>query len=839
MTKGNGTTAPQKPITKTSMIYWAFHGNFKLQVLLFFIIVAIVFARVIPLEMQKRVINEAIALKDLDKLILYCGVYLLAVTAAGLLKFATNYIQAVIGERAMLAMREGLYNHIITLPLSFFRKTQPGMVVSALMTELSAAGTFAGMAFAVPITNVLTLLAFATYLAWLHTPLALLTLVIYPVVIFVLPLLQKKANKANKERVDLARKVSSHIAESVTGVHEVQVHGAYQQENRKFLDLTTMLKVVRTRWSLLKFTIKTTNNYFVNLGPFLVFIYGGFLVMHGELELGAMVAFLSAQEKLYDPWKELINFYQTYQDASIRYKRTMEYFDIEPEFMLTPPPVEPISGKGAIHIKNLSFETPEGKKLLNNINLNLKSGEHMALVGFSGSGKSTLIQCMAKMYQYTDGKILLDGDDMADISKNSIVDKVGYISQRPFIFTGTVIENLLYADRAAKDTSGNGEEYNEPDIDRLILSLQQAGFFVDVMRFGLDTVVDHKSQNVEPIVNNARSRFRESYGKQLARHVEFYNESEYLYHSSLIENIIFGVPTDKAFALKSILENKDFYDFLNDNKLTQPLEELGCAITKETMGLLTGLDNPELISEHSPIPVSQFDRAEKALANYKKQKESDSDSRFFMVQAFNFTPAVHTMIALPVELKGKILEARKLLRKWAMEHFPKAFTFYNKDTYIEGQSLLNNIFFGRVKTGMAHAQEKINQAIMQLLIEEDALERVAYLGMQFDVGSSGDKLSGGQRQKLAIARVLLKSPSIIIMDEATSALDNASQARIQKLIDTRWKNKCTVIAVLHRMDDIASFDQIGVMKAGKLLETGSYQELIDKKGLFHELIFGK
>ena len=322
------------------MIHWAFKGNLKLQIILFFVIIAIVAARVLPLEMQKRIINDAIALKNMHELVLYCGIYLVSVTVAGLLKLAVNYIQSLIGERAMLGMRKALYSHILTLPLGFFRKTQPGMVVSALMTELTAAGTFAGMAFAVPVTNILTLLAFAVYLAWLNTPLALLTLSIYPIVSFILPLLQKKSNTANKQRVDIARKVSSTIAESMTGIQEIQVHGAYQQEDKKFSKLIQQLKKVRIQWSLMKFAIKTTNNYFVNLGPFLIFIYGGFLVMHGELELGAMVAFLSAQEKLYDPWKELINFYQVYQDASIRYRRTMEYFDHKPEFVLEAPPVQ-------------------------------------------------------------------------------------------------------------------------------------------------------------------------------------------------------------------------------------------------------------------------------------------------------------------------------------------------------------------------------------------------------------------------------------------------------------------------------------------------------------------
>ncbi|MBN4048941.1 ATP-binding cassette domain-containing protein, partial [bacterium AH-315-N22] len=154
-------------------------------------------------------------------------------------------------------------------------------------------------------------------------------------------------------------------------------------------------------------------------------------------------------------------------------------------------------------------------------------------------------------------------------------------------------------------------------------------------------------------------------------------------------------------------------------------------------------------------------------------------------------------------------------------------------------SILNNILQGRMKTEHAHAQEEINQNIIRLLIEEDLLEAIAEIGMTYHLGSMGNSLSGGQKQKLAIARVLLKNPKIILMDEATSALDNKSQARIQNLIAHRWRGNKTVIAVVHRLDSIREFDKIGVMKAGKLMEFGTYDELIKQNGLLSELVFGK
>ena len=831
------------PITERSLFYWVFRDNLKLQLILLVIIIVIVFARVIPLEMQKRIINDSIALRNLQGLFLYCAIYLIAITTASALKLAINYLQAVIGERAMTAMRKELYHHILSLSLGFFRTTQPGMVVSSLMTELSTAGTFAGMAFAVPVTNILTLLAFAGYLLWLNPKLAGATLLIYPVVVFIVPLLQKRANKANKQRVDLSRTVSSQIAESISGIHEIQVHGAYRQEGRKFDNLAERLKKIRIRWSLFRFGIKTANNYFVGLGPFVVFIFGGYLVMHGQLALGSMVAFLSAQEKLFDPWKELIDFYQTYQDASVRYNRTMGYFDSVPEFALNHGEhfEQPLTGR--LEVSNLVYETSDGHRLLNGISFSLAAGEHLAVVGYSGGGKSTLIQCIGKMFNYTAGSIKLDGRELSSLPKNEIIQKIGYVSQNPFIFTGSIEENLLYAYTAATEaTAAPLTEEMKIDLDRMILVLQQAGLFVDVMRFGLDSFTAPDDQETAAKIISIRRRFREGFEDKLADYVEFYHEDVYHKNSNVAENILFGTSTNKAFGYKLLPNNADFLAFLKSVDLLKPLFSLGIELASQAVDILAGVDTVDLFFKNSPVPADKLEQCETILIRLKKHgfsSLSPQSQSFLLSLALNFTPSIHTMSRLPNELKESILSARKIFPAWCQSIAPDLFTSYSETSYIHGQSILNNIFFGRIKPGLPQAQEIINQSIMHLLVEQDYLEKIAAFGMLFQVGTMGDRLSGGQRQKLAIARVLIKQPKMILMDEATSALDNKSQARIQRLMTSRWKGKRTVVAAVHRLDILGTFDKIAVMKAGKLVEFGTYHELIEQKGILHELIYGR
>ena len=831
------------PVTEKSLLYWAFSGNFKMQLILLVVILLIVFARVIPLEMQKRIINDSIALQNLQGLIYYCAIYIAAITAASGLKLAINYLQAVIGERAMTAMRKALYSHILTLPLNFFRTTQPGTVVSSLMTELSTAGTFIGMAFAVPVSNILTLLAFTGYLVWLNTRLALATLIIYPIAVLVIPVLQEKANKANKKRVDLSRATSSQIAESISGIYEIQVHGAYKQEGKKFDHLAERLKKIRIRWSLFRFGIKTANNYFVGMGPFVVFIYGGYLVMHGQLELGAMVAFLSAQEKIFDPWKELIEFYQSYQDASVSYKRTMNCFDEVPEFSLEYVSTGIPQLTGTINVQDLIYDTPEGLRLLNGISFTLGAGEHLAVVGFSGGGKSTLIQCIGKMFNYSSGSIQLDGSELRSLSKQTVINNIGYVSQNPFIFTGTIEENLLYARIALEHDAVTAEaDEMKIDLDRMILVLQQVGLFIDVMRFGLDSQIISSDQEMTGKIIRIRQRFKENFGERLADYIEFYGQETYHVNSSVAENILFGTSSRADFEYSRLPENAAFRDFLNSVNLLEPLLALSIELARQAVDILAGVDKVDLFFKNSPIQADRLEECATILNRLKKTPLAalPADQQSFLLSlALNFTPGIHKMTRLPGRLKTAILSARDAFRKWSESIDSNLFTFYCETNYIHGQSILNNIFFGKIRPALPHAQEVINQAIMHLLIEEDFLEKIAAIGMTSQVGNMGDRLSGGQRQKLAIARVLMKEPTIILMDEATSALDNKSQARIQRLMTTRWKGKRTVIAAVHRMDIINSFDKVAVMKAGKLVEFGTYQELIDQKGILHELIYGR
>ncbi|NOX32250.1 MAG: ABC transporter ATP-binding protein [Deltaproteobacteria bacterium] len=835
----NKTANLETPIVKKPLTSWIFDGNMKLQIILVIIILLTVAIRVVPLEMQKRIVNEAINLRKLNLLAVYSGIYLGSVVLASALKLVINVIQTRISQKATAQMRKQLYHHILNMPLTFFRNTQPGTVVNSLINELTIPGNFVGMAVAVPLTNIVTLIAFFAYLMVLNPILAIISFSIYPVMLYIIPRLQKYVNRDNKKRVNSSRKLSSKIVESISGIHEVQANGAFEIENNKFDTIVDYLMKIRIKWSIFKFAIKVVSNFFINLGPFFIFIVGGYLAIKGQLGLGALVAFLSAQEKLYDPWKELIEFYQVYQDGSINYYKTMNYFDVEIENELVPRGREPYDLDVSINVENMSLKTEEGIKLLSNVSLSIAPGEHIALVGFSGSGKSSLALCLAQLYKYTSGHATIGGKEICELTKADITKNMGLVSQSPFIFDGTIKENLMYSYTAlhGEECVFNGE--CEPELDRLVHVLQQSGLFVDVLRFGLNTIVEGQEEKFIPIIIKMRENFQKEFEDSVSEWIEFFDENQFLFYASIADNIIFGSPVFDTFKNENLVKNKFFLKFLDHADLTRPLLTLGKEIADQTVSILKNITHDNMFFEQSPIKLEEFEKYEDLVRNIKNKNlhEINKQQGISLLElALRFSPGKHRIAAIPEFLTNLILEGRYMFRERIKQEDPHAVAFFRSDQYIHSQTIFNNILFGVVKTTNPGAQEKINQFMVALLIGEDFLEKMIEIGMNFKVGTQGNKLSGGQRQKLAIARTFFKSPPIMILDEATSALDNNSQKRIQSVLSRQWKGKSTLIAVVHRLDIVKEYDKIAFLKAGKIAEMGTYDELMEKKGYFYELI---
>ncbi len=838
-------------ITDRSLFYWILRRHRSMQLILLLVIVVSLFFKVFPLEMQRRIINEAINLRDTQLLFLYCGLYIGAVTIAGLMKYATNVLQVFLGQKILIEMREELYQHVLQLPLQFYRKMQPGTVISAMTAELNAIGFFLGGALTIPITSILTFLVFIGFMFNLNPTLALLSMGMYPIEIFVVPYLQKKYNKLNTERVQTTRAMANVVNESISGIHEIHGNASYELEEKKLTSYIRQLFDLVKRLFIVKYGIKFANNVFQSFGPFILFIVGGYLAIHGQFTLGALVAFLSAYEKVYDPWKELIEYYQSYQDAQIRYRQIMKIFDLDPPHALLPEGRETYELQGNISLKNVTFTVPSGVRLLEDINLEIRAREQIALVGSSGSGKSTLALLISQLYDPSRGTIELDKHPIDELSKHDMGRSVAMIAQHPFIFSGTIYDNLIYG---LKAVSG---EKQLPERSQLISVIRQVGLQDDIIRFGLQAVLT--VEECKPFRSKflrMRQIIQTSLKDEFEPAIEFYDASRYLYYSNIRDNIVFGDSLSQEFTISNLPDHSRFMALLAEMDLEKPLITLGFALASQTVTLLADFQDDEFFFRDNPMEVNEFSTYSALLEKISGPQTREQEARnLLLTLALRFIPKKHSILSLPPAMEKKVLAMRQRFQEKIvnvdMDHCkehgtgtpctkePRCgevsdFVPFCPSEYMYTHNLLDNILFGAVKSEKL-LDERLRDHATKAFQDEQLLDEVMAIGLDFEVGSKGDRLSGGQKQKLAIARAFLKDAPILIMDEATASLDNTSQARIQNILETDFKGRKTVIAVIHRLDLTPAYDRIIVLKAGRIVEQGTYDELMARKGDFYEL----
>ncbi len=849
-------------ITKKPLFYWILTKYRGLQLFLLLLIIVSLFFKVYPLEMQRKIINIAINLKKLELLYLYCALYMGAVLLAGLIKYYINVLQSVIGQKILIHMRQQLYTHVLRMPLQFFHKTQAGIIISAMTSELNAVGNFLGGALAIPAASVLTFIAFLGYMIYLNPLLGVMTSLIYPFEFIVIPMLQKRYNILNRKRVRTTRSMANLVNESVSGIHEVQSNSSFQLEQNKLDTFITKFYTTMKGLFIFKYGIKFSNNFFQSLGPFLLFLVGGYLAINGQFTIGALVAFLSAYEKVYDPWKEIIMYYQDYQDAQVRYKQIMETFDMPEEILIDiPKDLETKTLKGKIEARDVGFQINEDVRLLEEINLDLEAGKHLALIGFSGSGKSTLANLLSQLLTHNEGTLKIDDYNIEDLSKLDIAQNLSTVSQHPFIFTGSVNDNLLYSCEALRFA---GKDIDLPDRDTVIDMVREVGLEEDIIRWGFRSIIPlEKARGLADKILSMRRIVHETLRQEFEGVVEFYDAETFLEYSNIGQNIIFGEYADNNTS-DFLATRKRFQTFLHTHDLEETLLQLGQNIAETTVTLLRDMRQDEFFFQGSPMEPNEFDRYADIIQKLKKQQSRDLEQKEkddLLKLALRYIPGQHKIFTISESLRQTIVEVRSkyLLNvehinieqckdgtiqqqivpidkmKEKEQEDENIFTPYCSSQYLYNHTLLDNVLFGTVIDRDA-IRTQLGELALHHFSKEGLLDEIIEIGLDFHVGSKGDNLSGGQKQKIALARALLKKTPILILDEATSGLDNSSQTKVQNYINDNLKGNTTVVAVVHRLDMISEYDHIIVLKAGKIVESGTYDDLLAAKGVLYELV---
>ena len=296
------------------------------QILLIVLTVMVFPLSMVPLELQRRIIDDAVTAKDLDLLLLLGGGYVAFMVVHGSLKFLMNLQRGRIVQASAAHLREAVYYCIYSVvpPEKWKRDEHPGVdqgtVISMLSSEVEKLGQFIGGSFSVPILQGGTMIAVLGYMIWVEPAVALIGFAVYAPQMIIVPLMQQRINSHNQDYVDRVRRLGDFIVENAENAKRSK------DVPRKFRALVDQMFGAKMSAEQLKFLMKFIRNFINHLGPLSILVVGGWFVMNGRTEIGAIVAFLSGFERLSTPWSELIAFYREVSNAKMKYRMLVKTF---------------------------------------------------------------------------------------------------------------------------------------------------------------------------------------------------------------------------------------------------------------------------------------------------------------------------------------------------------------------------------------------------------------------------------------------------------------------------------------------------------------------------------
>ena len=796
-----------------------------------------------------------------------CTAYLVLVLLFGGLKFVLNVYKGQVGERMLRRLRYLLFSRILRFPQAQFRKTSQGETIAMITAEVEPLGGFIGDALALPAFQggmLVTALAFMFVQDWL---LGVAAIALYPIQLYVIPKLQRQVNTLAKERVRTVRRLSERIGETVSGIQEVHAHDTSERERAEFSHWVATIYEIRFKIYKKKFFMKFLNNFIAQLTPFFFFSIGGYLVIQGQITFGSLVAVLAAYKDLTPPWKELLRWYQQKEDTRVKYEQLIEQFqpaDMLNESLQTMAEGDVPHLDGRVVASNLSFE--DGPiKVVDGVSFAFDVGEIAAVIGPGGSGRGAVTRLLARIDMPSGGSIHIGDANLATLPEAVTGRRIAYVGSNVALRSGSVRDNLLYvlghqplADAAVDDEgvsarqhfiheaeeSGNtasdiaadwtdypaaGADGPDSLIERIVSVLGVVGLDQDVFELGLQGTVDpDRSPDLAAAILGARATLRERLEEPLYRDlVEPFDRDHYNTNMSVAENLLFGTPIGPEFDLDHVGENAYVLSVLRDANLLDAFLSTGIQVATITVELFRDLPPGheffERFSFVSADALPEFEAAVRRADVAGPEGLEEADRNLLMSLPFKLVPARHRLGVLDEGMRTRILEARHAFAAGLPENPRGSVAFFDAERYNAAASVQDNILFGKPAYGRQQSQRRV-AALIGEVVDALGLRRVLVeVGLDYAVGVGGSRLSLVQRQKLGVARAVLKRPDLLVIDRATASLDRVSHGAILDRV-LGEPGRGGVVWVLDDPGEAASFDHVITMEAGKIVSQESPHE---------------
>ena len=439
----------------------------------------------LPSVLTGKIIDEGLLGRDLQRLIVLIVASLTVTLGSNLIRVGENYLNNWIAQHITFDMRNKMYRHLQRMSQGFFTSNNQGDIITRMTSDIAGVERVITSTFTSILSNTITLTAAVIIMFRENWILATVGALVIP--LFTIPTrwagktrwtLTQESQECNDEINGILNEklsVSGQLLVKLFGREDYE-YNRYEGVNRRMIDLN-IRESMAGRWFMVII------NTFSNVGPMLLYLVGGILIMRHDstLTVGDITVLVTLLGKMYGPVNSLLNMQVEWMRSMALFTRIFEYFDMPIEIKNAPNAITPATAVGEVDFQHVEFSYDGQRQILKDINFTLEAGKSIAIVGPSGSGKSTIVNLIPRLYDVCGGAVTFDGVDVRQLDLDFLRDHVGIVSQETYLFNGTIRDNLLYARPDATE-------------EMLIEACKKANIydFVSRQEKGLDTVVGNR-----------------------------------------------------------------------------------------------------------------------------------------------------------------------------------------------------------------------------------------------------------------------------------------------------------------------------------------------------------
>ena len=829
-------------------------------------------------------ISPGFELNRFGALIYLSMIFLLLVVINGAFKFYINTYKGRLGERMLRRVRFDLVDRILRFPPSQFKRAKPAELATMIKDEVEPLGGFIGDAFVQPFLlggqAATALLFIIVQNQWL----GLIAAGIVAVQLVIIPKMRRRLLVLGRERQLTARELSGRISEISEGIATIHSHDTSNYERA---DISSRLgRIFKIRYDLYqwKFLVKFLNNFLAQVTPFLFYMIGGYQVIKGTLDVGQLVAVIAAYKDLPGPLKDLIDWDQTRQDVKIKYTQVFEQFDVNDMIDDRIQAIETGLVGSLAHpltAVNLSIVDDGGAKLLDRASIEIKPGEHVAIVGTAGGGGEAMTEALARIVSPEGGKLLIGPDDLHDLPESITGRRISYAASDAYLFQGTLRDNLLYGLKHAplRPASHDGsqavlrkwEEHEAlrsgnpthdlradwidyasagatgpEDLAAAMLPILDAVLISnDLLELGLRSRTSPlRHPKITGEIVAVRQAFRQRLqADNLGDVVVPFMAGAYNPEATVSENLLFGAATRLELADSALASHPYFRKLLAEAGLEETFYKFGLEIAGNLVELFRDLPPDHAFFQNLTfMPADQIPEYETLLNKTKGKTFAAVDAAArtkIIALTLPYVEPRHRFGLLDAEFMGHIVALRGKFLEMLPAHLKDSIEPYDAEKYIAAASLMDNVLLGRIAHQYSDEGERIRNIVHEVLQAQGLRDDVVDIGLSFNAGVGGRRLTVGQRQKIALARALLKRPDFLIINRPLSAIDLQTQRKVVMNLFDLWKQgsyRPAVAAVLSSPALAALFDRVVVFDRGTAVASGTFDALASNNELFKKLL---